>query len=320
MRFSESVYSQAEAELKKRRENAENTAELRRKEFIEKYPELREIENEMKEAALQVIKNIGNGKNTNIADLAKKNLEAQQKRKLLVKTAGYDENYLEPQYSCVLCGDTGIFEGKLCECHLKLLKKIASSTMSCNSMLSSSTFESFDINLYSDKKDSVLGYSPRKYMKATLLSLKDFAENFREQSKSFVFCGSTGLGKTHLALAVMNALMEKGVNVYYGCASSIVKQLEKESFGRSPETIEDELNDCDLLIVDDLGTEFEKPFYKTAIYEIINNALLSGKPMIICTNLSMEELEERYGEKVVSRLNSFETVNFIGTDIRQILK
>ena len=320
MKFSETVYSQAETELKKRRENAEETAEIRRKEFIKKYPELLEIENEMKEAALQVIKNIGTGKSVSVSELAKKNLEAQEKRRLLVKAAGYDENYLEPQYSCKLCGDTGLFEGKLCECHLKLLKKIASSGMSCNSMLASSTFESFDVNLYSDKKDVVLGYSPRKYMKATLLSLKDFTENFPDSSKSFVFCGSTGLGKTHLALAVMNALMEKGFNVYYGCASSIVKQLEKESFGRAPETVEDELNDCDLIIIDDLGAEFEKPFYKTAIYEIINNALLTGKPMIICTNLSMEELEERYGEKVVSRLNSFETVDFIGTDIRQIIK
>ena len=119
---------------------------------------------------------------------------------------------------------------------------------------------------------------------------------------------------------MLNRLTQRGFTVYYNSASAIIKQFEKERFGRSDGNIEEELNKCDLLIVDDLGAEFSTPFGEATINELVNNAMLSGKPMIIISNLSMKELEERYGQRMVSRLNSFEVVEFIGEDIRQIKK
>ena len=132
--------------------------------------------------------------------------------------------------------------------------------------------------------------------------------------------GPSGLGKTHLALAVLNRLTQRGFSVYYNSASAIIKQFEKERFGRSTDSIEEDLSKCDLLIVDDLGAEFSTPFGEATINELVNNAILSGKPMIIISNLSVDELEARYGQRMVSRLNSFEVVEFIGEDIRQIKK
>ena len=320
MKFSEDVYIKAEVELKKRRDNAEQLAEMRRKQILNKHPELSEIENIIRNAALEVIKGLGSGKSVDVKGLSEKNLKAQKEKAELLTKNGYPEDYLEPQYSCKLCNDSGILNGKLCSCHLEILKKISMSEYSCSSILAVSTFDTFDLKYYSAEKDMNLGYSPREYMEASFDFLKSYAENFNKNSSSFFFTGATGLGKTHLSLAVMNKVTEKGFSVFYGSADNIIKQMEKERFGRSNGDIEEEIENADLLIIDDLGTEFKTAFSETAVYQIINNAILNGKPMIISSNLSIDELEERYGQRVVSRLNSFEVVNFIGTDIRQIKK
>ena len=320
MKFSEDVYIKAEAELKKRRDNAEQLSDMRRKQLITKFPELLEIESTIRDAALEVIKGIGSGKAVNVNILAEKNLNAQKEKTELLKKNGYPEDYLEPQYSCKLCNDSGILNGKLCSCHLELLKKISMSEYSCSSVLAVSTFDTFDLKYYSTEKDMKYGYSPREYMEASVDFLKSYSENFNKNSGSFFFTGGTGLGKTHLSLAVMNKVTEKGYSVFYGSADNIIKQMEKERFGRSNGDIEEEIENADLLIIDDLGTEFRTAFSETAVYQIINNAILNSKPMIISSNLSITELEERYGQRVVSRLNSFEVINFIGTDIRQIKK
>ncbi len=320
MKFSEIIYTKAEAELKRRREQAEKLAALRRKELTEKYPQLTEIENTMRNAALEVIKSIGSGSNSgaNVGQLAVKNLQAQEERKKLIAAAGYPADYLDPPYTCKKCKDTGILDGKLCECHLALLQQISVSELSCSPLLASSTFETFDLKYYSTEKDYETGFSPRAVMELTRDTLKDYAECFTPASESWVFCGGTGLGKTHLALAVLNRVTQRGYSVYYNTAASIVKQLEKAHFGRGDSDIEDELEKCDLLIIDDLGTEFKTSFSESAINEIVNDAILNGKAMIIISNFSFGELEERYGQRLVSRLNGFKVAGFVGEDIRQL--
>ena len=320
MKFSDIIYSKAENILKSRREQAEKLADMRRKEFFAKYPELIDIENTMKNAALDVIRSVGaDGKRVNIYEVAKINLQAQEKRKELIKKAGYPEDYLEPPYTCKKCKDSGIVNGKLCECHLAVLQQLSVSELSCSPLLARSTFESFDLKYYSDIKDRELGFSPRDIMRGCYEMLKAYAENFTCNSNSFFFTGATGLGKTHLALAVLNKVTQNGFSVYYSSAGSIVKKLEKERFGRADESVEDEIERSDLLIIDDLGAEFSTAFSQAAINELVNNAILSGKPMIIISNLSRAELEEKYGQRLTSRLNCFEIIQFVGEDIRQQL-
>lgn len=320
MKFSDIIYSKAENILKSRREQAEKLADMRRKEFIAKYPELIDIENTMKNAALDVIRSVGaDGKRVNIYEVAKINLQAQEERKELIKKAGYPEDYLEPPYTCKKCKDSGIVNGKLCECHLAVLQQLSVSELSCSPLLARSTFDSFDLKYYSDIKDRELGFSPRDIMRGCYEMLKAYAENFTCNSNSFFFTGATGLGKTHLALAVLNKVTQNGFSVYYSSAGSIVKKLEKERFGRADESVEDEIERSDLLIIDDLGAEFSTAFSQAAINELVNNAILSGKPMIIISNLSRAELEEKYGQRLTSRLNCFEIIQFVGEDIRQQL-
>lgn len=321
MKYSEEIYSKAESELKERRINAERLGEMRRNEIAAKYPELTEIEKIMRETALSVIRSVGaGGERVDISQLAKSNLEAQAKKKELLKKAGYPEDYLETPYSCKDCNDSGIKNGKLCKCHLEILKRISLESLSCSPILARSTFDRFDLNYYSNIKDAELGFSHREIMGGVFAMLKNYAENFRPENPSLFFSGGTGLGKTHLALAIFNVLVQNGYNVYYESARKVVKQLQNEHFGKSDSDLEEEISRNDLIIIDDLGAEFETPFANSAINEIIDDAVLMGKPMILISNLNRVEFEQRYGERAASRLNSFEIVQFFGTDIRQKTK
>ncbi len=321
MKFSEIIYQKAELVLKQRREQAQHLADMRRKEFLAKCPELKLIEDQMKNAALEVIKSVGaNSSGIDISQMAKKNLEAQKARKELIVAAGYPEDYLDIPHTCKKCKDTGILNGKLCDCHLSILQQLSVSELSCSPVLARSTFQAFDLNYYSDIKDREIGYSPREYMRGCYEMLKAYAENFSPETNSFFFCGGTGLGKTHLALSVLNTVSAKGFSVYYNTVSKIVKQMKNENFGRADSNIEEEIDSADLIIIDDLGAEFESDFGNAAINELICDAILNGKAMIIISNLSVGELEARYGQRLTSRLNGFEVLEFIGEDIRQLKK
>ena len=319
MKFSEIIYAKAEAILKDRHDSAENLAALRRRELIKKFPSLLQIEQEMKDTALEVIRSVGApGKTVDISIISKKNLEAQEKKRALLTEAGYPEDYLDIPYTCKDCNDTGILKGKLCHCHIELLQQLSVSELSCSPVLARSTFDTFELKYYSDIKDRATGYSPRDIMRGCYEMLKAYAENFFPGANSFFFSGGTGLGKTHLALAVLNKVSQKGYNVYYASAGSILKEMEKEHFGRSNGNIEEELEKSDLIIIVDLGAEFSTQFSVAAINDIKNNAVLTGKPMIIISNLSREELENKYGQRVTSRLGGFEIIQFVGEDIRQL--
>ena len=321
MIFKESDYSRAEQELLTRRKAAEELAEQRRRALAKQYPQLIELEDEMKNAVLMLIRGIGaHSGSVNVEELKEISLAAQTKRLELIRAAGFPDNYLDPPYTCRLCNDTGFVDGKMCSCHISLLKKYAAEELSCGGKLATNTFDTFDLKYYSNKRDTELGYPPRTGIKIAVDDLKEYIAGFPNSNKSFIFCGPAGVGKTHLALAVMNELIKKDFSVYYGSAWKIVKEMQKEAFGKSTEDILEEILENDFIIIDDLGTEFESSFSKSAVFELIEGINLSGKPIIICTSLTGSELEERYGEKVASRLSALEPVRFIGTDIRQMIK
>ena len=164
--------------------------------------------------------------------------------------------------------------------------------------------------------------SPRSVMEKTLNSCRRYARNFNMDAGNLLLSGSTGLGKTHLALAIGAAVGEQGYSVCYETAAGLFSKLEKAKFAPSEETIREaeKLEKCDLLIVDDLGTEMPSQFVTAALYNLLNTRLLAKKPMIITTNLNVDEAASRYSMQIASRLyGEFKRLTFLGSDIR-ILK
>ena len=182
--------------------------------------------------------------------------------------------------------------------------------MNNNSQIKLSSFDTFNLSYYSGNDYHV--------MKRIFEFTRSYAETFRGNSGSILMFGKTGLGKTHLSLAIANEVLKKGYSVIYDSTINILRKIEKEHFGKN--SFADTLSlilDCDLLILDDLGTEYETPFYSSTIYNIINTRLNSDKPTIVSTNLDYAGIEKRYDERVVSRLCAVYTcLEFKGEDVR----
>ncbi len=220
-------------------------------------------------------------------------------------------------YDCLLCNDTGYVGSKLCDCVKRLASGIMTAELSRMMPLEASGFDNFNLNYYSDK-DNGEG-NPRRRMTAIFKVCNEYALGFNPQkSHNLLFLGSAGLGKTHLTLAIVSALLDKGFVPIYGSAENLFRQIEKEKFGSEDNGAYDAMIECDLLVIDDLGAEMATAFTKSALYNLVNSRILSGKPTIINTNLSMKEIETRYTARISSRLiGNFDAYKFIGEDIRQ---
>ena len=324
MGYSRKIHDLASRELERRRDNAINTQKRRYAEVTEVIPELRDIEKEMSSTGLAVVRAIGMGEDAQkyIEKLAQLNLSAQSRRKQLLESAGYTEDYLEITYTCCACKDTGTREGRACDCRKALLRTFAFAQLSELSPAESCTFESFDVNYYPKAGDGQSGVSPYTKMKEIYDFCRNYAEDFDTDSPNLYMFGKTGLGKTHLSLAIAGTVVNKGFGVIYGAAQNLLNRLERERFGRSVSNdghTEQALLDCDLLILDDLGAEFSTTFTVAALYNIINTRLSRNKTTIISTNLTAAELEDKYTQRIASRITgNYIPLNFIGRDVRQL--
>ncbi len=229
-----------------------------------------------------------------------------------------DAGIEKPEFSCKACSDTGFVNGKYCECVKRVAKQITFKNMSKQMPITTQKFENFDLKYYPDKAGAD-GVTPRKRMTEVLKIAKEYCINFGNGSKNLLFMGNTGLGKTHISLSIVSEIIEKGYGVIYGSAQNLLGEIEKEHFAYSGETEKmDALLDVDLLVIDDLGTEFLSSFTQSVLYNVINTRILSGKPTVISTNLSLSELEQRYTPRISSRfIGNYMMIKFFGTDIRQ---
>lgn len=324
MAYKESVYKKAKAVLEERRNEAQRQRDARHSAAVLKCPEILKTEEEMAMCGTGVIKAVALGESgTDYIDkLSKKSREVQAKRKMLLKEAGFPEDYLDVKYTCSVCNDTGFNGAYYCECYKKLIKETAKEELAVSAQLKKCTFDSFKTKVYPDITDEVLGISQKEHMENVLEYCQDWARYFTRKSQGLIMLGKTGLGKTHLSLAIAGTVIDRGYNVYYGSVPNIMNKLEKEHFGRNPsdENLLDELCECDLLILDDLGAEFSTQFTVAQLYNILNTRMINSLPTIISTNLSMREIEEKYTQRVASRIvGSFVPVSFCGRDVRQIL-
>lgn len=317
MAYNEKTLRNAAEKLAQRRITAESEAAKRHAKVVIQCPEIAELEEKMRKSAYGLVKVIGMGDKTveYIETLRNENLEAQAKIKSLLAEMNYPADYLEPPYICKNCSDTGLYNGKLCRCHIDLIKQLSYEQLCCTSPLKVSSFEDFCLDFYEYDRDVY------DLMACNYEFCKNYAESFDLDSYSIFMTGETGLGKTHLSLAIAGEVLKKGFGVVYGSVQNLFSEIEREHFGKSNEsdgTTENMLLDCDLLILDDLGAEFTNNFTIATLNNIVNTRLLTSKPTIISSNLSVQQLDARYTRRIASRIiGEYQILSFEGRDIRQ---
>ena len=249
-----------------------------------------------------------------------KALEA--KKAALLTAAGYPADYLEPSYRCPDCKDTGFIGDEKCHCFKQAVVDLVYAQSNIMDRLNEENFDIFDINYYSDVKDSRLGISPRENMASVLKTCMRFIKHFDTLGGNLLFYGHTGVGKTFLSNCIAKELLDTTHTVIYLSAPQLVEVLEKHTFGRDEDSeavdeMPEYIKECDLLIIDDLGTEMNNFFTASRLFSCLNSRLLQKKSTIISTNLSLDDLQATYSERIFSRLvSNYQVTLIIGDDIR----
>ncbi|MEG0752009.1 MAG: ATP-binding protein [Oscillospiraceae bacterium] len=322
MAYSEQARMQASDILQERRRKFAERTERRRAELFASIPGLRERETQINEFGIASLRLSLSGSSTDNDNLNLKISDLRESQRELLRECGVDENALDPSFFCVKCCDSGVdSDGNLCECVKALLCRASLDEINRVSPLELSSFETFSLDYYAEAFDPEYGVSPRDNAKRNLNACVAFARAFPRVSKNLLMLGDAGLGKTHLALSIANEVLHHGFDVVYCSSASVLKQIEAEHFerGRANSTL-DSLKRCELLVLDDLGAEFNGPFVVSALYDLINTRLIEKRPTVYTTNLlDSSSLTRRYGEKICSRLVGCCTVlPFFGDDIRII--
>lgn len=319
MRTKRELYQAAMRTVALRRQTARANAEDARAEAEAAIPALRHAEEEVRVRGIRCALAGASGKDRTEAaaalDKAKQDLTA------LLAASGRPADALEPHFTCKKCQDTGMFEGHTCVCVHKVMQKLRREEIESLSSLSISSFDTMELRFYPNTMDAKLGEPVRTYMGGLLQELRTYAEEFDHDSESLMLFGNAGLGKTHAALAIAGIVLEKDLDVIYVSSPDFFSKLEALHFGSDPggeeETLLQTAAGADLLILDDLGTEFNSSFFLSTLYSLLNNRLGAHLPTIVTTNITDGALLEKlYTEKISSRLSSFVPCLFVGEDIR----
>ena len=303
-----------EKEQIRRRSLAED--ERRRQAAYARIPALRQIDARLAELVGEVASSVLGGGRP-LGKIRAESLELLGQRAERLTENGFAADWLDGAWDCPDCQDTGFVEGRMCRCLRALYDEQRTKDLSALLKLGSESFETFDLSYY----DGVPG--AREKMERNLRVCRAYAENFGPSSVNLLFRGGTGLGKTFLSACIARVVSEKGFSVVYATVVEAMAAYEDQKFRDDPDAGEkiERLQTCDLLILDDLGTEMVTEFTKSALYTLINTRLLAGKKTVISTNLTAGELERAYTQQIRSRLTGeYQDVPFVGRDIRLIRK
>ncbi|MBO7185191.1 MAG: ATP-binding protein [Oscillospiraceae bacterium] len=320
MAYSAEVVARARARLAQDREDRASENRRHLAHAYEVVPRLREIDIQLRATmamAAQAAFAQGEDPQEILQQAQRKNLLLQQERAELA-ALHFEEGYLDDSPVCDRCGGNGYIGSTMCEC----LRELCSQEQKRELTLLSGgreSFGQFKLEYYPDAVDSRYGASSRMIMERNFRTCKNYALHFSKESGNLLFVGGTGLGKTFLSACIARAVADRGYSVAYETASRLFTKLEQARFNSSEETRReaDKLMQCDLLIIDDLGTELPGQFVTAALYSLMNDRILAGKPMVISTNLNVDEAARRYSPQIASRLHgNFTRLTFVGEDIR----
>jgi len=314
MAYSRENYRLVREAFEKKREDAESAAQMRAKKVYELHPDIFDIDVKLSRTGLDVMECITTDKNVpvGIERLRRKNEELQKQRRELLIKYGYGEDYLKTKYECAICDDTGFDGLKMCKCMRHALTMAGIESSGIGALYKTQRFENFDMSFYNTTPDV------SRRMSGILSACINYAENFSDGgNESLLLMGATGLGKTHLTTSMAYVIIDKGYDVVYDSAQNIFSAYEAKRFDKNMSVDTDKFMTCDLLIMDDLGTEVSNAFTVSCLYNIINTRLVAGKATIINTNLSLAEINKRYTDRIGSRImGEYNIHQFLGSDIR----
>ena len=319
MAYSAEVIRVAREELEQLRSDYESKQNQRLFAAYTQVPRLKEIDLQLRRtmaAAAQAAFVKGEDGVKAMEQVRDVNLSLQNERKALV-AANFAPDFLLEGPVCPACGGSGYVGSAMCDCLKKLCRKAQKKALAALTT-GNEQFENFNLNYYPNEVDPVFQVSPRKLMEKTLQVCQKYAYEF-DGKQNLLFVGGTGLGKTFLSACIANVVAEKGCSVAYESAPMLFEKLNKNFFSPDDASRQayESLMSSDLLIIDDLGTEMTNNFTITALYSLLNDRLLSGKSMIVSTNLNVSEIAKRYSPQIASRLEGcFKPATFLGKDIR----
>ena len=311
--------ARADKEAIRRRSETEDAR--RRRDVYARIPALRETDAKLAALVGETARAAaGNGRP--LADIRAESLALQARRAELLAENGLPADWLDGAWACKRCRDTGYADGRMCSCLRELYDKRRADELSALLNLGDERFETFDLSYYPDGPvNARTGLTPRQQMEDIFGFCRDYAEDFGPASPNLLMRGGTGLGKTFLSACIARAVSARGFSVVYETTVAAMTAYEDQKFRDKPEAegAIRRLTDCDLLILDDLGTEMTTEFTKSALYTLLNARLLAGKKTIVSTNLPREELERRYTPAIASRLGGdYQELPFVGRDIRPL--
>lgn len=302
----------------------ENHAEedRRKEEIYNKIPRIAEIDRNIASSSINACRARLKHSVHNTEEVIENNHRLINEKEALLRSNGYPDNYLKPIYTCPLCQDTGKVGSEYCSCFKQATISMLYKQSTLTNILNKENFKTFDLSYYPKEPDNIHPYTPYDNMKNILEKTKDFTRNFDENGGNILFYGETGLGKTFLSNCIAKELLDTRHTVLYQTAIHLFEEvcgdtIMKKNNNPKNREIYEYLYRCDLLIIDDLGTEFTNSFVSSELYDILNMRIRENKSTVISTNLNLKELTARYSDRTSTRIFAeYKVYNFYGSNIR----
>ena len=320
MGYTHEAFEKAEHELSSRRHLSSDKLVRRYEEVSKNVSGFKDIDDKIAEIGIELSKlalKKGAVDKEKFFSLEKEIKTLEQNKQQMLESAGFGKNYFDDVHICNVCKDTGYINGEMCSCFKKLISEYE---FNGNSVYENVSFDNFNIDLYSDEIIPQYNTSAKRHMQNVYDFCKAYADEFTKTSENIIMFGGAGLGKTFMCTCIAKELSRKGFSVIMQSAYNIFEIISKNKFSFKTDLTEDvnKYYNCDLLIMDDLGTEFVTEYTVSALFDIINTRMVSNKPTIINANLSLKNIEAKYSDRIVSRLLTYNHLLFLGTDIRSL--
>jgi DNA replication protein DnaC len=307
-------------EYSRRQSESRRTLEEHREEAYREIPRIREIDAQVASLCAARARELLCGDKERIDDLKQEVAALSEERLILLQAKGYPKDYLEPAWVCPNCQDTGYIDGEKCSCFKRMEVELLYTQSNLREILEKENFDHFSFDYYSDRiRNESTGLTALETARQAYDMARNFVDTFERASENLFIYGNTGVGKTFLSHCIAKALLDRSHFVLYFSAYDLFDLMAKATFSRSRETETQEsfIYDCDLLIIDDLGTELTNSFVSSQLFLCINERLSRRKSTIISTNLKLENFSDTYSERTFSRIASnYRLIKLIGDDIR----